>query len=117
LDAIYKSMEEHGDGAAEANKKREEEALHYSQCYNKASLAGSYRASSRPYAAATTTSSSSDCSSYGGFFFLQGQVVAAPLPAPRPHHRRLVKSPRSNRNERTIDAESFREEACAGIKL
>jgi hypothetical protein len=66
LDAIYKSMDEPGDGAAEAGKKREEEALHYSQCTYKASLAGSYRASSRPHAAATT-SSSSDCSSYGGF--------------------------------------------------
>jgi hypothetical protein len=67
LDAIYKSMDEADDGAAEAmtgKAKKREDYGHY--CYNyKASLAGSYRASSRaPHA---TTSSSSDCSSYGGF--------------------------------------------------
>jgi hypothetical protein len=67
LDAIYKSMDEADDGAAEAmtgEAKRREDYGHH--CYNyMASLAGSYRASSRaPHAA---TSSSSDCSSYGGF--------------------------------------------------
>ncbi|TVU48228.1 hypothetical protein EJB05_07859, partial [Eragrostis curvula] len=64
LDAIYKSMDETEDGAAEASKtKKRDEALHYGYYY-KPSLAGSYRASSR---APATTSSSSECSSYGGF--------------------------------------------------
>ncbi|KAK3150633.1 hypothetical protein QOZ80_3AG0235700 [Eleusine coracana subsp. coracana] len=79
LDAIYKSMDEPTDAAAETmmaakTKKRGEESLHYN-CHYKASLAGSYRGSSR-----RVTSSSSDCSSYGGFSSSEAESS---------HHRRL----------------------------
>ncbi|XP_066357458.1 protein BIG GRAIN 1-like [Miscanthus floridulus] len=75
LDAIYKSMDEPGDGAtpaaAAAATKKQNPDLHYSYHY-KASLPGSYRgsraaAATAPGPHAATTSSSSECSSYGGF--------------------------------------------------
>ncbi|CAD6209810.1 unnamed protein product [Miscanthus lutarioriparius] len=75
LDAIYKSMDEPGDGAtpaaAAAATKKQNQDLHYSYYY-KASLQGSYRgsraaAATAPGPHAATTSSSSECSSYGGF--------------------------------------------------
>lgn len=103
LDAIYKSMDEPGDGATSAAAgatKMQSQDLHYSYYY-KTSLAGSYRGSRAVSAAhaATTTSSSSECSSYGGFSSSEAEssqhrrlrpirtsvgAAASPAPAPAP---------------------------------
>jgi hypothetical protein len=103
LDAIYKSMDEPGDGAtsaaaAGATKMQSHQDLHYSYYY-KTSLAGSYRGSRAAAHAATTTSSSSECSSYGGFSSSEAEssqhrrlrpirtsvgAAASPAPAPAP---------------------------------
>ncbi|CAN6307822.1 unnamed protein product [Urochloa humidicola] len=136
LDAIYKSMDEPGDGGvttATASKKQSQD-LHYTHYY-KASLAGSYRASRAPAAAttpgphATTTSSSSECSSYGGFSSSEAEsshhrrlrpirtIAGGEAPAPAPE--KTKKSAKNNKPGANIRAKlrDLRKPASPGARL
>ncbi|CAN6296326.1 unnamed protein product [Urochloa humidicola] len=135
LDAIYKSMDEPGDGVvttAAAAAKKQSQDLHYTSYY-KASLAGSYRASRAPAAASTpgphaTTSSSSECSSYGGFSSSEAEssqhrrlrpirTSAGEAPAPAPE--KTKKSAKNNKPGANIRAKlrDLRKPASPGARL
>lgn len=148
LDAIYKSMDEPGgDGVtssatAKAATKKQNQDLHYSYYY-KASLAGSYRGSSRSAAAAgvpgthaATTSSSSECSSYGGFSSSEAEssqhrrlrpirtsvasaaaaAASAPSPALAPEQKKKAANKKAGANIRA-KLRDLRKPASPGARL